>query len=95
MRSGWRDAAGITVATPVDRTAPEPGGRGEKCDDVHSMTNVALVAANSGGTTRSVDHRRGIGGRGILSVFRGAVLWRVVLIVAGLLVGPGGVSVFN
>lgn len=60
-----------------------------------NQVGEALVAANSGGTTRSVDHRRGIGGRGILSVFRGAVLWRVVLIVAGLLVGPGGVSVFN
>jgi hypothetical protein len=32
---------------------------------------------------------------GILAIVRGQVLWGVVLIVIGLLVGPGGVSVFN
>jgi hypothetical protein len=32
---------------------------------------------------------------GIVSLFRGAVLWGVVLIIVGLLVGPGGVSVFS
>ena len=32
---------------------------------------------------------------GILSLFRGEVLWGVVLIVVGLLVGPGGVSIFT
>jgi hypothetical protein len=32
---------------------------------------------------------------GIVTIFRGAVLWGIVLIVAGLLVGPGGVSIFN
>lgn len=32
---------------------------------------------------------------GIVSVFRGAILWGVVLIVVGLLIGPGGVSVFT
>jgi hypothetical protein len=32
---------------------------------------------------------------GILSIFRGAVMWGVVLIIAGLLVGPGGVSLFS
>lgn len=32
---------------------------------------------------------------GIASLFRGEVLWGVVLIVVGLLVGPGGVSVFT
>ena len=32
---------------------------------------------------------------GILAIFRGSVLAGVVLIVVGLLVGPGGVSVFN
>jgi len=31
---------------------------------------------------------------GIISIFRGAVLWGVVLIVVGLLIGPGGVSIF-
>ena len=32
---------------------------------------------------------------GIVSIVRGAVLWGIVLIVIGLLVGPGGVSVFT
>ena len=32
---------------------------------------------------------------GIVSLFRGEVLWGVVLIVVGLLVGPGGVSIFT
>jgi hypothetical protein len=32
---------------------------------------------------------------GIVSIFRGQMLWGIVLIVIGLLVGPGGVSVFT
>jgi hypothetical protein len=32
---------------------------------------------------------------GIVSLVRGQVLWGVVLVVVGLLVGPGGVSVFT
>ena len=32
---------------------------------------------------------------GIVSLIRGEVLWGVVLIIVGLLVGPGGVSIFN
>jgi len=32
---------------------------------------------------------------GILALFRKQVLWGVVLIIVGLLVGPGGVSVFT
>ena len=32
---------------------------------------------------------------GIFAIFRKQVLWGVVLIVVGLLVGPGGVSVFT
>jgi hypothetical protein len=32
---------------------------------------------------------------GILAIFRGQMLWGIVLIVVGLLVGPGGVSVFT
>lgn len=31
---------------------------------------------------------------GILALVRGRVLWGIVLIVVGLLVGPGGVSIF-
>jgi hypothetical protein len=32
---------------------------------------------------------------GIVSLVRGQMLWGIVLIVVGLLVGPGGVSIFN
>ncbi|MGW0504190.1 GPGG-motif small membrane protein [Micromonospora sp. NPDC003241] len=32
---------------------------------------------------------------GILALFRRQILWGVVLIVVGLLVGPGGVSIFS
>jgi hypothetical protein len=32
---------------------------------------------------------------GILGIFRGAILWGILLIVAGLLIGPGGVSLFT
>jgi hypothetical protein len=32
---------------------------------------------------------------GIFSIFRGQMLWGIVLIIVGLLVGPGGVSVFT
>jgi hypothetical protein len=32
---------------------------------------------------------------GVVTLIRGAVLWGVVLIILGLLVGPGGVSLFT
>ena len=32
---------------------------------------------------------------GIFALFRRQVLWGIVLIVVGLLVGPGGVSIFS
>jgi len=32
---------------------------------------------------------------GILALFRRQILWGIVLIIVGLLVGPGGVSVFT
>jgi len=32
---------------------------------------------------------------GIVTIFRGQLLWGIVLIIVGLLVGPGGVSVFT
>ena len=32
---------------------------------------------------------------GIVSIFQRRVLWGVVLIIVGLLVGPGGVSIFS
>lgn len=32
---------------------------------------------------------------GIFAIIRGQLLWGIVLIIVGLLVGPGGVSVFT
>ncbi|MGX6602268.1 GPGG-motif small membrane protein [Micromonosporaceae bacterium Da 78-11] len=32
---------------------------------------------------------------GILALFRRQLLWGIILIVVGLLVGPGGVSIFT
>lgn len=32
---------------------------------------------------------------GIVSLFRGQVIWGIVLIIVGLLVGPGGVSLLD
>lgn len=32
---------------------------------------------------------------GIVSLFRGELLWGIALIIIGLLVGPGGVSIFT
>lgn len=32
---------------------------------------------------------------GIVALVRGQVLWGIVLIVVGLIVGPGGVSIFS
>jgi hypothetical protein len=32
---------------------------------------------------------------GIVTIVRGALLWGIVLIIVGLLVGPGGVSIFT
>ncbi|HET7387335.1 MAG TPA: GPGG-motif small membrane protein [Nocardioidaceae bacterium] len=32
---------------------------------------------------------------GIVTIFRGSILWGIVLIIIGLLVGPGGVSIFT
>ena len=32
---------------------------------------------------------------GIVTIIRGSILFGIVLIVVGLLVGPGGVSIFN
>jgi hypothetical protein len=32
---------------------------------------------------------------GVLALIRGQLLWGIVLIVVGLIVGPGGVSIFR
>jgi hypothetical protein len=32
---------------------------------------------------------------GVISLVRGGILWGIILIIIGLLVGPGGVSIFT
>lgn len=32
---------------------------------------------------------------GVVRIVRGDLLWGIILIIVGLLVGPGGVSIFN
>jgi hypothetical protein len=32
---------------------------------------------------------------GVLALFRRQILWGIVLIIVGLLIGPGGVSIFT
>lgn len=32
---------------------------------------------------------------GVVQLLQGAILWGIVLIVVGLLIGPGGVSIFS
>jgi hypothetical protein len=32
---------------------------------------------------------------GVVQLLQGAILWGIVLIVVGLLIGPGGVSIFG
>jgi hypothetical protein len=60
------------------------------------MANVAVVAANGGGTHTILWVIAAVLViAGIFTIFRGAVLWGVVLVAAGLPVGQGGVSVFS
>ncbi len=56
---------------------------------------LALIAANSSGHTILWVIAAILVIVGIVTIVRGAVLWGVVLIVLGLLVGPGGVSIFS
>lgn len=32
---------------------------------------------------------------GVVQLLQGAILWGIVLIVVGLLIGPGGISIFS
>jgi hypothetical protein len=43
---------------------------------------------------RPVDPRSGPSGFGIVAVIRRQYLWGIVLIVIGLIIGPGGISIF-
>jgi hypothetical protein len=58
---------------------------------------LGMLAAKSGGNTDTVLWiiAAVLVIAGIVALFRGAVLAGIVLIVLGLLVGPGGVSIFN
>jgi hypothetical protein len=63
------------------------------------QTGLALLAQN-GGKESSTDTILWIIAAvlvvaGIVSIVRGALLWGIVLIIVGLLVGPGGVSILD
>lgn len=59
------------------------------------VDTIGLIAANSSGHTILWVIAAILVIAGIVSLIRGAVMWGVILIVAGLLVGPGGVSLFS
>ncbi len=58
---------------------------------------LGMLAAKSGGNTDTILWiiAAVLVISGIVALFRGAVLAGIVLVVLGLLVGPGGVSIFN
>ncbi len=58
---------------------------------------LGMLAAKSGGNTDTILWiiAAVLVIAGVVALFRGAVLAGIVLIVLGLLVGPGGVSIFN
>jgi len=60
------------------------------------QTGLALLAQNGGneGTTDTILWviAAVLVVAGIVSIVRGALLWGILLIIGGLLVGPGGVS---
>jgi hypothetical protein len=65
---------------------------------------LATWAAVSKSSERGTDQRMGtllwiiavvLVIAGIVTIVRGGLLWGIVLIVLGLLVGPGGVSIFT
>lgn len=61
-------------------------------------TGLALLAANDGnGALHTVLWiiAAVLVIAGIVSIVKGQILWGIVLIVVGLVVGPGGVSIFT
>lgn len=58
---------------------------------------LALIAADNNGTLHLILWiiAAVLVIAGIVSIIRGAILWGIVLIIVGLLVGPGGVSIFT
>jgi hypothetical protein len=61
------------------------------------QTGLALLAQNREGATDTILWiiASVLVIAGIVSIVRGALLWGLLLIIAGLLVGPGGVSLFD
>jgi hypothetical protein len=63
------------------------------------QTGLALLAQNGGseGTTDTILWviAAVLVFAGIVTIIRGGVLWGILLIIGGLLVGPGGVSLFD
>jgi hypothetical protein len=64
------------------------------------MATVLMLLAQNGGNEGTTDLILWILAAilviaGIVTLVRGEVLWGIVLIIAGLLVGPGGVSLFD
>ena len=59
------------------------------------MDVVGLLAANNGVYTLLWIIAAVLVIAGIVAIIRGAILWGIVLIIVGLLVGPGGVSIFT
>jgi hypothetical protein len=60
------------------------------------LTSLAVLAQNEGATDTILWIIAAILViAGIFAIIRGVPLWGIVLIIAGLLVGPGGVSLFD
>jgi hypothetical protein len=60
-----------------------------------TSTAAAMLAANNGADTVLWIIAAVLVIAGIVTIVRGALMWGIVLIIVGLLVGPGGVSIFN
>ena len=64
------------------------------------QTGLALLAQNKGGNEGTTDLILWIIAAvlviaGIVTLVRGQVIWGILLIIGGLLVGPGGVSLLD
>lgn len=64
------------------------------------QTGLALLAQNKGGNENATDLILWIIAAvlviaGIVTLVRGQVIWGILLIIGGLLVGPGGVSLLD
>jgi hypothetical protein len=85
----------------MDKTPPDIHDRAPCAlrEGIMLQTGLALLAQN-GGNEGATDTILWIIAAvlvvvGIVSIVRGALLWGILLIIAGLLVGPGGVSILD